>query len=295
MRFDIDLRFSTVLPAVGSDIAEEVSGRIEAAGSEIRVHTDNAALFRLGSRKSLPAMRELAGSLARLGVIITFSVPAGMIVSMGAVETSALQRALTNSRHIKLGKSSVWAPIIKAQTGGSFRANLLPPPTLFPLSPTFQRRYRMKPTTTHYARGGGRPRLIFVRDSVVWDGQAPKEYNLTNENTVIGGGEDADLRLPELSGAHGRIVHTADDEYVFFPPEDDPANQRQRILRTGARLLLGPWRLVFFREEYADHGRPFGGRTPGEFSRLQRPQLDPRTGLVEYDAAAGLGDPRRPE
>jgi hypothetical protein len=47
-------------------------------------------------------------------------------------------------------------------------------------------------------------------------------------------------------------------------------------LRTGALITLGPWRLAFFREEFADHGRPFGGRMGGEFA-VQRPQPARRT------------------
>ncbi|MGO1547519.1 MAG: hypothetical protein ACTHXL_09220, partial [Microbacterium gubbeenense] len=37
-------------------------------------------------------------------------------------------------------------------------------------------------------------------------------------------------------------------------------------LRTGASFTAGPWRFVFQREEFADHGRPFGGRQGGELS-----------------------------
>ena len=43
------------------------------------------------------------------------------------------------------------------------------------------------------------------------------------------------------------------------------------ILRTGCGIDLGEWHLSFFREEYADHGRPYGGRIGGEFGH-QRPQ-----------------------
>lgn len=293
MRFDIDLEFSTTLPAEEGAEAAVVNGRIEAAGKEIHINTDSPALFRLGSRKTLPAIREFADSLARRGITVTVSVPEGTIVSLGAVETSVLQRVLTNSPHIKLGKSNIWATVIKSQVAGGSRPGLVPPPTLFPLSPTFQRRYRMKPTTTHYARGGGRPRLIFVRDSDTWNGLPPYEYNLTEENTLIGSGSEAHFKLPELAEVQGSIVHTDDDEYVFVPHGAGSIKDKERILRTGARILLGPWRIVYFREEYADHGRPFGGREAGEFSRLQRPQLDPRVGQIEYDAVAGLGDPRK--
>ena len=295
MRFDIDLEFSAHLPAEDGKESATVNGSIKAAGSEIHIQTDNAALFRLGSRRNLSAIRDLADVLASRGIVVTVTVPEGTIVSVGAVEVSAFQRLITTSPHIKPGKSNTWATVVKAQASNNFQGRLVPPPTPFPLSPTFQRRYRRKPTTTHYARGGGRPRLIFVRDSATWDGKPPSEYNLTEETTVIGSGPEANFRLPELALSQGSIVHNENDEYVFQSTDGSVPAEHPQILRTGARLMMGPWRMVFFREEYADHGRPYGGRTGGEFARLQRPQFDPRTGQIEYDAVVGMGDPRQPK
>jgi hypothetical protein len=45
----------------------------------------------------------------------------------------------------------------------------------------------------------------------------------------------------------------------------------EALLRTGARVDVGGHHLAFVREEYADHGRPFGGRIGGELG-YQRPQ-----------------------
>lgn len=295
MRFDIDLEFSAHLPAEDGRESATVNGSIKAAGSEIHVRTDNAELFRLGSRRNLSAVRELADSLASHGIVVTVTVPEGTIVSMGAVEVSALQRLITTSHHIKPGKANTWAAVVRAQASSNFQGRLAPPPTPFPLSPTFQRRYRRKPTTTHYSRGGGRPRLIFVRDSETWDGKPPSEYNLTGEITVIGSGPEANFRLPELAASQGTIVHNELDEFVYEAADSSLSGVHTQVLRTGARLKLGPWRMVFFREEYADHGRPYGGRSAGEFAPLQRPQFDPRTGQVEFDAVVGMGDPRQPK
>lgn len=295
MRFDIDLDFSVELPVEDGSEPTMVHGSIKAAGREIQVHTDSAALFRLGSRRNLPAIRDVARYLAKNGITVTVSVPEGTIVSLGAVEVSALQRLITNSAHIKPGRSNTWSALLKAQTRGEFQGSLIPPGTPLPLAPTFQRRFRLKPTTTHYTFGGGRPRLIFVRDSETWDGRPPSEFNLVEETTLIGSGDDATFVLPELAAIQAHIVHRDDDEYVFSAGEPDSPAGRPQVLRTGARLVLGPWRLVFFREEYADHGRPFGGRTAGEFARPQRPQFDPRRGQLEYDAVAGVGDSRQPQ
>ena len=49
---------------------------------------------------------------------------------------------------------------------------------------------------------------------------------------------------------------------------------------------MGPWRMAFFREEYADHGRPFGGRLGGEFS-VQKPQPTRSTARPERAGTAG--------
>lgn len=59
------------------------------------------------------------------------------------------------------------------------------------------------------------------------------------------------------------------------------------VLRTGARVQMGQWSMAFFREEFADHGRPFGGRSGGELA-YQRPQFDPRTGTTERDGSQGI-------
>lgn len=157
---------------------------------------------------------------------------------------------------------------------------MLPPTTLVPLAPTVQRWARFRPTTTHYLPGSGRPRLIFAVQSGRWDGTAPREFDLLPDVTVIGSADSADLRLEGLDALEARIEHTSDDEYVLYiDGEDASATQPVlvdrasdgRILRTGALISLGPWRLAFFREEFADHGRPFGGRAGGELA-VQRPQ-----------------------
>jgi len=86
--------------------------------------------------------------------------------------------------------------------------------------------------------------------------------------------------LPGLDPERARIVHDDRDEYVLYVTGKEPdAGQPVlvdhpspgRILRTGSLITLGEWRLAFFREEFADHGRPYGGRVGGEFA-VQRPQ-----------------------
>jgi hypothetical protein len=48
-----------------------------------------------------------------------------------------------------------------------------------------------------------------------------------------------------------------------------------RALHTGDRIELGRWTLSYYREEFADHGRPYSGRQGGELA-YQREQGEPR-------------------
>jgi hypothetical protein len=129
------------------------------------------------------------------------------------------------------------------------------------------------PTSTHAERGAGRPRLIF-KVGENWDGTPPREFDLLDGTTRIGSAEDMDLRLDGLDPFHAEIRHSDHDEYVLLHvTADDEQNgpmmssaglAGEGILRTGAPVELGSWAMSFFREEFADHGRPGGGREGGE-------------------------------
>ncbi len=229
---------------------------------------------------------------------MSVSSPKGLLVSIGAVRTSMAQRLVTRSPHIRLGSPRTLAPLLgvgRRALEKSDAPSLLPPSTPFPLVPTVNRRIRRTITTTHYEYGGGRPRLIFVQNSDAWDGQVPREFALVEERTTIGSGAGAMLNLSGLDDLHAEIRHTDDDEYVLVPHgaiTGSVNGREESVLRTGARIRLGDWALAFFREEYADHGRPFGGRNGGELA-YQRPQRNPRTGATEVDGSEGVGDFRR--
>ncbi|MGM7666073.1 hypothetical protein [Microbacterium sp. A93] len=81
--------------------------------------------------------------------------------------------------------------------------------------------------------------------------------------------------LTDADPVHATITHDDQDEYVLAlrgegemnsNPDTDNLGGKSEILRTGARFTVGPWTLVFSREEFADHGRPYGGREGGELS-----------------------------
>jgi len=136
-----------------------------------------------------------------------------------------------------------------------------------------------EPTTTHAGYGAGHPRLLVHRDDERY------VYELRTPLTRIGSADGCELRLPGTEALHASIEHDERDEYVLTligagqmnaNPESTgtPGDERSETLRTGARFTAGDWTLVYQRDEYADHGRPFGGRQGGELS--EQPQQEPR-------------------
>lgn len=128
-----------------------------------------------------------------------------------------------------------------------------------------------EPTTTHAAWGAGRPRLRVSR------GDERFEYEITGDTVRVGSAESNELTLPDCDPVHATIRHDARDEYVLTLHGVGEMNanplsaatypgDRSETLRTGAHFTAREWVLVFVRDEFADHGRPFGGREGGEFS-----------------------------
>jgi hypothetical protein len=136
-------------------------------------------------------------------------------------------------------------------------------------------------TTTHDARGGGQARLIFALGGRARADAGQREFELLKGVTAIGSSAGADLSLAGLGERHAEIRRDAADEYVYVDlgtvdgSRVDGQPARQQALHTGDRIELGTWTLCYYREEFADHGRPYGGRQGGEFS-AQRAQREPR-------------------
>jgi FHA domain len=124
--------------------------------------------------------------------------------------------------------------------------------------------------TTHDPNGGGRPRLILsLGDSAPPDAKQ-REFDLRPGVTVIGSGPEADVQLDGLEDPHAEIRLEDGDEYIWV---DLGADAGSRVdgqpmgvqgLHTGDRIEVGPWTMTYYRDEFADHGRPFGGRQGGE-------------------------------
>ncbi|CAM3095211.1 hypothetical protein PSET11_01235 [Arthrobacter ulcerisalmonis] len=280
-RLDVDLDFTYT-----DESGSVTTGTARGAGTEVTVSLDSLAPMGGGGMPSLEDVRPFADMLAGKGVSVTLAGPDGAIVSLGAVNSPASQRLVTRSANIKLGKLGALMPLVRQGRRKSTAASLLPPATPLPLLPTVRRKVIRRITTTHYTRGSGRPRLIFVQDAASWTGQVPREVLLDAETLTIGSDPGSGLLLEGLDGVHAEIRHDDQDEYVLVPHgrvSGSVSGNGPAVLRTGARIQMGQWCLAFFREEFADHGRPHGGRSGGELA-YERPQFDPRTGTMERDS-----------
>lgn len=126
------------------------------------------------------------------------------------------------------------------------------------------------PTTTHAEWGAGNPRLTVRGDD------DHRVFPLTLDVVKIGSDLASDLVLDGIDAHHATIVHDEHDEYVLTMhgpgemnathPDAGPDEEPFEVLRTGARFTAGRWEIVCAREEFADHGRPYGGRLGGELS-----------------------------
>ncbi|HSP74640.1 MAG TPA: FHA domain-containing protein, partial [Cryobacterium sp.] len=247
-RLDIDLEFSLAEPGAPGDTteatgAEQMSGTIKASGLDVEIFSSKPEMF-VRTTMKLKEIRGLAADLADRGLTVSVSGPDGLIIRLGAVKATVIQRLLTGSAHIALGSRAALAPLLRRRSAATSEVLSLPlpPPTLLPLVPTFDRRIRRRVTTTHYTPGAGRPRLIFVIGSKNWNGQMPREFDLLPTLTTIGSAPDADLQLAGLQPFHAEIRHDDNDEYVLYPLGDvaggakrnyRPEDGAGQILRTG--------------------------------------------------------------
>jgi len=233
----------------------------------------------LATRPSADLIRSVADGLLGQGLRVVVDGPGGRWVSVGAgVRTPWWQRPFVRAPHVRVHdlRAALRTLPRRGRKAGPMAVAppamlFTPPPTVLPLAPTVLRRQRI--STTHDPAGGGGPRLYFPAANSA--GARLKVFYLRPEVSV-GDREDADLRLPGVAARQATIRRDARDEYVIEP---DPTGVPIRVhgsrilrptqLRTGARIEMGPWTMVYFRAEYADHGRPYGGRQGGEIDQQQ--------------------------
>lgn len=277
-----DLTVDIDVPAADGNPAAHVHAVVTGSGNRVHIHSDD--ILSLVGQPSRAAVRQMAEQLARLGLVVEISGPDGLIVSLGAVHPSMLHRLVTLSPYMRLGSWSRAAAAARARLRPSsrstrLRAPGLPPGTPWPPFPSLARQPHVA-STTHDPGGGGNPRL-YLSDTSDPDAAWPVGvYHLSPAGIRIGSGEDVDLRLAGVDELQAEIIRTDDDEYVLIARSTRLLSTvgglqlPRQILRTGARIQLGTWRMSYVRDEFADHGRPYGGRIGGELGH-QRTQPIP--------------------
>ena len=274
-RVSADLRFSVELPG-----HRAVCGTMAGDGNRLEVRLSDPAYFAGG--RDAGHLRRLAAALAARGITVVVIAGDVVLLEVGVTDPPWWQRRLTRSRHLKV------ASVRGALTGARGRvrrsaaeavlpgSELLPPTTMFPLAPTFGGSPR-RVTTTHDPRRGGNPRLVLTAGNRRLPDDGRVVFPLRGEETTIGSDPSCDIRLADLDPVHAVVVHDEHDELVLFDRSADRTTlvngapiPEGRLLRTGARISVGPWTFACRRAEYADHGRPFGGRVGGEAGRPRR-------------------------
>jgi hypothetical protein len=288
LHLEADLTFDIDVPADGPQPAAHLHGTVRALGNQVRIHSDD--ILALAGQPSREAVRHMADELARLGLTVEVSGPDGVIVTVGALRAPTLHRLVTRSRHMRLGSwTGALAAVLARGRSASRSVNLtssgLPPATPWPLLPTMRDRPRVVTTTHSPVPGAGQPRLYLADTSDPASSRRVGMVLLPAGGLVIGSGADAALRLAGTDDLQAEIVRTEEDEYVLIARSTRILSTvggqqlpRQR-LRTGSRIELGTWRLTYVRDEFADHGRPYGGRIGGELGRQRtQPRPQNRTG-----------------
>ncbi len=262
---------------VRSPEGETATGHLTGRDGDLTLDVDNPSLF--AGSEDAGSVREVAEELAARGITVRVVHDGVHLVTLGAVSAPWWQRRATGSRRIRIGSwRGAWTSLrSRAVAQGSVlpHAEALPPQTMLPLVPTFARHPRRRVTTTHTPTGSGSPRLV-LQKTEMWQGERQPIFWLGREVTTIGSDPTCDIVLPGLAPTHAVVRHDDADEYVLHScgPRTcvhGAVVEETALLRTGARIDLGPHALSFFREEYADHGRPYGGREGGEIGR-QRSQ-----------------------
>ena len=273
MRVRADLQLD-VSPG-GDEGATELGISIQSESDVVHVRLDRVP--DLAARPSSELLRTVASGLVGQGLRVVVEGPDGRLASFGAgVRTPWWQRPFVRAPHVRVHDLRAALRTLPRRGRKTVATGIAPPAMLFtppstvlPLAPTVLRRQRI--STTHDPAGGGGPRLFFpAADSA---GARLKVFFLQPEVSV-GDREDADLRLRGVAPHQAVIRRNAKDEYVIEP---DPDGLPVRVhgarvvgatqLRTGARIEIGNWKMVYFRAEHADHGRPYGGRQGGEIDQ----------------------------
>lgn len=262
-------------------------GTVTGDGAHVDVTLDDLSSVHAGipggtRRTLLRSGRTAAALVAKQGLTLTLRDRQGPLVTVGAVRAPLLTRLVTRSRDLRIDDWSRVVRLARTRRRGSALGvgDMLPPPTPWPPMPMFRVSRRVA-RTTHDPLGGGEPRLVFSVGEAPVVGATRRVFYLNRGTSTIGSDPSCDLVLRGLEPHQAEVVRKSEgDEYVLVATNEAGLTRVNgeaadgQLLRTGARIQLGEWTMSYSREEYADHGRPFGGRAGGEFSR-QRPQEQP--------------------
>ncbi|QWC83997.1 FHA domain-containing protein [Nocardioidaceae bacterium] len=283
--------------AIGADLAFEVDlpgrdpvkGSLRGAANRLTLEIDDPGPF-VGASGSV-AGRAAAEAMASRDMVVRVVSRGRHLVTLGNVSAPWWHRLATRSPRVRLGSVGGVAVVLRARREGGPAAlpdlatarSLVPPPTLQPLFPTMWRPGPPPPvTTTHDPARGGSPSLV-VQATPSWVGVVRDPLPLTEDVTVVGSDAACDIVLPGLAPRHAEIHHDEDDEYVIVSLDAavsvNGMREARMLLRTGSRVQLGAYVLAYTRAEYADHGRPYGGRLGGELGRqrMQPPRAPQRS------------------
>ena len=269
-----DLTFALERPG-----REPVRGSVRGQGNRLQVELDDPSA--LAGSGDAATLRGLADALAAQDVVLRVVHRGDHLISLGAVSAPWWQRRFTGTRRIRLGslRGAATSARSRLRAGDPVLPDsaLVPPGTLWPITPTMQRRRRGRPTTTHDPARGGSARLVLAKQAVTLGERTPVYW--LHDGMTIGSDPGNDVVLPGLEPQHARVVHDEADEWVVLSVAGvtrvHGAPVVRQILRTGARVELGDHALAYVREEYADHGRPYGGRVGGELGhQIPQPPRD---------------------
>lgn len=274
---EADLTFSVSTPATDGGDEQVTGGTVTGSGRHVEVHFDDLSALTTGG--SLGDGKAVAAELARQGIAVTLVGPDGPVVRVGDVKANRLARVLTRSKHIRVEDWRAAAALSGVFGSGGSEVALAPPSTPWPIAPTFSWK-RRRPTTTHDPDGGGRPRLVFAMGAAATATDPRRVHDLAPNGTSIGAAQSSSLVLTGVAEHQADVRRDSGDEYILVARTNDPPTKvnghhltegNEQVLRTGMRVQLGPWTMTYTRAEFADHGRPYGGRAGGEFSE-QRTQ-----------------------
>ncbi|MDN5894579.1 MAG: FHA domain-containing protein [Nocardioides sp.] len=262
---EADLDFEV---SVAGDV---VRGKLSGRDGHLRLDVSDPVSF--AGRDDIDSVGWVADFLAHNGLDLTVRSGGNLLLELGAVRSNWLSRRLTRSRNMRIPSVQGLLAGLRGRVRGRSGAmlptrRLVPPATLLPLAPTLLRALRAPVATTHDPARGGRPRLVLAPGSEPsLDGR--RSFRLREGVTTIGTGAECDIRLRGLEERHAEVRHDEDDEFVLFASEQGEVQVHgqsvtRKALRTGARIGLGRHTLSFARDEFADHGRPYGGRQGGE-------------------------------